>query len=175
MRRLGRILLNALTVLSLLLCLMTAVLWVRGFWRDDVLGVRVPVPGVRDLTLRVESGLEGIGLVTILWSRAQMEEYLNRSERAWWHQKDNPEYGTGGWETSYGFGTVMANLGSARVRGWVAPAWAVGTATAILPAIRFRRWLRRRKARPGLCPACGYDLRATPERCPECGAVTDHP
>jgi hypothetical protein len=35
-----------------------------------------------------------------------------------------------------------------------------------------RQMKRRRRERGGLCPMCGYDLRATPEKCPECGAIT---
>jgi hypothetical protein len=48
-----------------------------------------------------------------------------------------------------------------------------GGAAAIVLLVQFARHVaaQRRRRRAGLCRQCGYDLRASPDRCPECGTV----
>lgn len=64
-------------------------------------------------------------------------------------------------------------------RLWVAPSWFLPLAFGILPAWwlprRFRDGRARRRRARGQCGKCGYDVRATSGRCPECGTVATRP
>jgi hypothetical protein len=52
------------------------------------------------------------------------------------------------------------------------PFWFLALLMLILPSVSAVRFARRRRAHPpGVCQNCGYDLRMTPDRCPECGVV----
>jgi hypothetical protein len=76
---------------------------------------------------------------------------------------------------------LSASISLAAIGGWLLGTWgtldlaidwwrviAVG---AILPVVRLVKLITGRRRPCDHCATCGYDLRATPERCPECGTV----
>jgi hypothetical protein len=51
------------------------------------------------------------------------------------------------------------------------PFWAICLPLAVATFLGLSMWRRQPKRTIGCCQVCGYDLRATADRCPECGAV----
>ena len=154
MRRMGRFLINVATAVSLLLLAITVVVWVGTFeerqewWWSDSAGQLV-----RD---RQCTAHRGNFLLTV----------LNTKRRAPctgcsidWHWRvialQRFDYPPGHQWSFYVHALVLCVV------------------FASLPAGRVVvKVIRRCFPRPrGFCAVCGYDLRATPERCPECGAV----
>ena len=198
MRRLARILLNAATATSLVLALVAIALWVasragyrwsaRSAPEDGRLwSVRSearapdrfaffcvapwPHAAIRDANFYPEKGSPS-GLETRVFVQVGIDPSRTRDTSTW----DAP-----GLTFRSARSIVATWIGPQMRRPGLhdEPVWNVQLAVAYwLPAVAFglpplallaARRLTRRCNRPGLCPACGYDLRATPERCPECG------
>ena len=75
---------------------------------------------------------------------------------------------------SLGFWFEWSRTPSTVRREIIVPYWSLAVLTGALPAVwlvrRVRQRRRARSAAAGLCTSCGYDLSASPGRCPECGA-----
>ena len=77
----------------------------------------------------------------------------------------------------FGYGVCDARSlpDASRYVAVVLPYWLITLPTSVpLLLIAWRHWHDRgaRRIAMGRCAACGYDLRESPGRCPECGAVS---
>jgi hypothetical protein len=185
-RRFGPILFNTLTVLSLVLFITTVFLWMRSYSVEDTLMPPSAVPGWGALSTgrgrlafvrahftdpakemrRVTP--ESQGVTSRVTSRRIRWYYESNTPRQYHWLKSSP---TDLRLAGFAYQRGIVNLWDLRVV--TLPLWAVTLALSVLPMLGIRRVLRRRQRR-GCCRRCGYDLRATPERCPECGAQ-NHP
>jgi hypothetical protein len=148
MKRLWRLIFNGLTVVSLLTCLV------------EIGNATLSSPGLGKTPFHIWDGEWKSGylpqIYSLGYSQAPVLQFWRIEVRAGLH----------------------VDLEHARWRFarelWV-PAWMEVIITAFLPGLRswmfFRRHRVATRIRLGLCYVCGYDLRATPERCPECGTL----
>jgi hypothetical protein len=195
-----RRLLNLLTALSLLLCVALCVLWVRGYLAGDYgefIGYSETRAGdtlevTRDVGLYSSHGRLGLGLTRsefppndpyrahspdggrLVWGAEHCFERFpfgpSRANSRGWFAIDARDQ-------SWANGTAVQG-GSARTtsRGVSVPCWVPVGVSAVLPAVVLRRrWRGHRRRRTQCCPDCGYDLRATPNQCPECGTFATTP
>jgi hypothetical protein len=192
LKRFGRILLNLLTALSLLLFAATIFLWIRGYWVSDEVTREAPSASGRWSWCFAHAGRGRLLLVrhTIAFAGGRLPDagpYPAPPRPTWEWQTAPP---SSQWPTiaaaSLQDGERWEFLGFAHQWrdqkhpygadrcDWVTlPMWSLAAASGAVGGAGVvgysRRRRRRTRERRGLCPECGYDLRATPDQCPECG------
>ena len=174
------------SALSLLLCAAACGLWAQSHasgigWHSTRLVKDPDWPRRHTSRFYLSwNGLGGWGYASGSWPWDTIRQSAGGA--AWYdtcealalHPASQPDWAARPWAAvGFGWGTARDDRSWCRY-GWVrAPYWLVTLATALMPATWAVRRARRRRSRSrrahGLCPACGYDLRATPDRCPECG------
>jgi hypothetical protein len=188
--RLRRALLNIVTVASAASCMAVAAAWARSYLAYDFVTATRDHPGTGQWLRQIYDARTGRGGVAAeyYWSWTADPAGIAGFRQAHAvepavmvvHEppRDVP-FGSGGYPQP----GVARRLGFEFDAGWlppfgagrvwqaraVVPFWLPTAALGLLPAWRLARRGRRRL--PGACQSCGYDLRASPGRCPECGAV----
>jgi len=165
-KRTFRILRVATTLISLLLALISIILWIRSRHTTDVLTLR-PFPN--KLSLFSQSGT-----LSLDRDRPWLEpSELKRGIKSPAYDHSFMGFGIKETDDDRTWQAKSSRIIPYRthIKSIFIPLWFLCAFFLILPLLDFApiaKTYRRRKL--GLCPHCGYDLRSSPAQCPECGA-----
>jgi hypothetical protein len=176
MKRFRRRVFNVFAALSLLLCPATLALWIESefasdfFYRADSTSQISVTWGAGELSLIFNQGPAGSGPSRSEWHFNHMVHGISFAHQV-------VESLGQGRSLSKQLGLLLVH--HAKSASWGGqmslvsiPFWFLVLVSCVLPLVwagEARRIYRRQST--GHCPNCGYDLRATPNRCPECGTI----
>jgi hypothetical protein len=194
MTRLRTNLKSLLLAICALLLVVIAVFWVRCYWIADHMQISYawyPQPNesrMRWLSFQSAKGMLKFAAVRndfhlSFRDQQSADQFRSRWPAGFmWHNFPAPIRPEGDYwrDTSMGFGASHTDQpGTERHDEYwnvSMPAWAPLVLCAMPISIAW--WRRRRRIRQacqGLCQVCGYDLRASNDRCPECGTLVPTP
>ena len=157
-----------LSALSLLLCIGTATIWVRSGFTMDTLGKEYGAG-------RSAKWVSAIGALRMVLESQSPPRFGSRQGQWAWQVVYLKNLGQDGprwkWRQPYYHRGIMTRPGGRLILDELClPYWLLTLSTAMLFGLWWRRYRKARcQQKAGLCRICGYDLRASPDRCPECG------
>ena len=179
---------DMIAAISLLLFLAVGAPWIASYWRGmEVTYATGLSPGTSDQSAYVftaDWGRADVRLVNLthaspgMWKPGIRLDWIDGATRVY-SQNDRDWYRFAGGKEIGGILWLHEPLGgppwnfTGKLRACNFPGLLTAVPFTVAPAwwiIRYRNLHRRLKR--GLCARCGYDIRATPGRCPECGTTT---
>jgi hypothetical protein len=169
-----------LVLLLTLLAILNVALWMRSGWVAERIEYLTFEERGLNLVRHEYLFASGNGLCNVVHVSDEVPAYgpdhTGRAVAGWYYER-----GTGVWTPPP---TVLGRLGFTALtfrhgtQAWTqmtVPYWCT-TILLVLPSVvlivRARREaIHRQRLALGLCVSCGYDLRASAQRCPECGAA----
>jgi hypothetical protein len=200
MRRASRFLVTALCLLSATASAAAIVLWVRSFRVGETYHFpatpappanAAPLPGKPDTWVYQYHLACGGGQVQLVRRNMATSDVKQLGYRradlpneALSHLTPGGNAGGSGWRIAQFeyYRNDRRYISMGMMQAWVwgfviigVPLWLLAVVFGIPPVVwLLRHRAARRRRRSGLCPGCGYDLRASRQfgRCPECGRAT---
>ena len=179
-----RRLFDLVAVVSLVLCVASVALWVRSYFTEDSVYKLSPCRTGAGPSYDAWGLISGGGKLQFLRQQSLGLSLIEtRTELAkngkwglhWNHYPYAPPSGLKGniWNRM-GFAYRVVGPNQWFTLDWRAavPHWSIAAFFAVAPVIVAMTAMRRsRRTAAHRCVSCGYDLRATPDRCPECGTA----
>jgi hypothetical protein len=177
-KRAIRIFFNFTTVVSLLLFLATLILWPRSYYNvDELIWSKKRTASDGSIGLRRLMAIAQRGRISVGISDGGALYLAGNNLKEGFTHSQAPAPPSSAAKTSSVWSHLGFQYSSAKNRIWAIRTlsfhfWAPTLLFALAPSIwLLRRLLRHRRYSANLCPTCGYDMRATPDRCPECGTA----